>query len=157
MRKDSRILFQFQLGTIGTCSVIIHLACMDTNFNSSQVRLERESSRRASLYLCISIPVRYDWNSFLHSHSLSTSWISIPVRYDWNTCTPSRTSRGSLISIPVRYDWNKIFRNLSSSKKDFNSSQVRLERTNLHLICRQSIYFNSSQVRLERYSFSKKQ
>ena len=55
------MLFQFQLGTIGTCEI-----------------------EKAISQYHISIPVRYDWN-LMHCTLMSLSdEISIPVRYDWN-------------------------------------------------------------------------
>ena len=159
--------FQFQLGTIGTIFNLLHKRSdvisipvrydwndalkqatrEENNFNSSQVRLERqqvsnliaeelfqfqlgtigtETKLHAIIKQCISIPVRCDWNfpasasmTFLYKFQFQLGTIG--------TLLPSSLLLLPLISIPVRYDWNLIWTKSRLKFCNFNSSQVRLE------------------------------
>ena len=118
--------FQFQQGTIGTCS--------------------RFTVRIAS---AISIPARYDWNrdTFVDYRPV-VNFNSSKVRLEPGTHTSSPGLMS--ISIPARYDWNCPHpRWYASSATHFNSSKVRLERFLCSDPCSLWRYFNSSKVRLE--------
>ena len=75
--------FQFQLGTIGTRPrLAIPGYLFKFQFQLGTIGTPITFDR--IWHLCISIPVRYDWNKVVRTHPVMILIISIPVRYDWN-------------------------------------------------------------------------
>ena len=64
---------------------------------------------KTALYIiCISIPVRYDWNCKIVAPLLAAAYFnSSKVRLEHFRVNVSQFE-GKNISIPVRYDWNMV-------------------------------------------------
>ena len=97
-----------------------------THFNSTKVQFGEFSERYAEREYAISIPLRYNLESFFLPNRLCYSLISIPLRYNLEIHEPSRGQLASIISIPLRYNLEEVcFRFFFVCVCDFNSTKVQ--------------------------------
>ena len=139
--------FQFHFGSIGSSSGFFGFP-NNPRFNSTLVRLEAKTQLQRILFLIVSIPLWFDWKSFVSSfNSLLICFNSTLVRLEVAVCGIPKFhwqfqfhfgSIGSemkhydllkfYVSIPLWFDWKiAVYFHLFLILIGFNSTLVRLE------------------------------